>query len=153
MFNSKEHSDNVCACYQYAPIFTRIALGIVFFVHGYQKLFIQGIDGVAGFFGSVGIPAAFIFAYVVTLLEFFGGIALIFGLFTRFVAALFVIDMIAALFAVHLQNGFSVSNGGYEFVFVLAAASFSLVFSGAGAYALDSLFAGGPRSKMQADAE
>lgn len=122
---------------KYAPFVLRLGLGIVFAVHGYQKMFIQGFDGVAEFFASVGIPAAMFFAYIVTILELIGGIMLIVGLLTKWVSTLFALDMIVALLVVHAQNGFYVSGGGYEFVLILLAGSISLILSGPGLYSID----------------
>lgn len=122
---------------KYAPLILRLGVGIVFAVHGYQKMFIQGFDGVAGFFSSVGIPAAMFFAYLVTILELAGGIMLIAGLLTRWISGLLAINMIVAMFVVHIQNGFYVSGGGYEFVLILLVSSLSLMLSGAGTYSLD----------------
>jgi uncharacterized membrane protein YhdT len=51
----------------------RVVVGIVFLVHGYQKLFHMGFHGVAGFFGHLGIPLPMVFAVIVTLVEFVGG--------------------------------------------------------------------------------
>ena len=99
----------------------RIVVGLVFLAHGYQKLFMMGMGGVS-------------------LLEFAGGIALILGVLTPIVAALFAADMLGATFLVHLPNGFSVSEGGYEFVPTLLAASVALALTGPGAYALDAAF-------------
>ena len=117
--------------------FLRIVVGIVFLVHGYQKLFLMGFDGVAGFFGSLGIPLPLVAAIVVTLLEFFGGLALILGLFSRWIAIPLAIDMAVAMLTVHLANGFSVGNGGYEFVLTLLAANVALALAGPGTLSLD----------------
>ena len=115
----------------------RIVVGVVFLVHGYQKLFLMGFDNVAGFFGSLGIPLPMVAAIVVTLLELFGGLALIVGLFSRWFAIPLGITMLVAMVTVHLANGFSVSNGGYEFVLTLLAASITLVLTGSGALSVD----------------
>jgi len=55
----------------------------VFLVHGLQKLLVMGFGGVAGFFGSLGVPAPGLFAVLVTLVEVLGVLALILGLLTR----------------------------------------------------------------------
>ncbi|CAN5648717.1 DoxX family protein [soil metagenome] len=118
----------------------RVMVGIVFLVHGLQKLFISGIGGTAGFFESLAIPLPTLAAVVVTLVEIVGGAALILGLATRWVAIPLAIDMLLATLLVHLPNGFSaIPNGGYEFTLLLLVANVSLVLAGAGALALDNL--------------
>jgi putative oxidoreductase len=82
----------------------RVIVGIVFLVHGGQKLFIYGFHGVAGMMASLGIPLPMISAVVVSLVEFFGGLALVAGLFARWAAALIAIDMVVAILAVHLKK-------------------------------------------------
>ncbi|MDJ0754804.1 MAG: DoxX family protein [Ardenticatenaceae bacterium] len=123
--------------YDWALTIIRIIVGLIFFMHGWQKLFMMGIPGVGGFFGSLGIPAAGFMAALVTFLELLGGLALILGVATRVVAALLAINMLVALLLVHLANGFFASNGGYEFVLILMAASVAFVLSGAGSMSID----------------
>lgn len=77
----------------------RIAVGVVFIYHGWGKL--HGIEQTAGFFGNIGIPAAGFMAWVVALVEFLGGIAVLLGLFTRLAAKLLAIVMLVALFTAH----------------------------------------------------
>ena len=60
----------------------RIVVGVVFFMHGLQKLFQMGVPGVSGFFASLGIPAPEVAAVVVSLVETVGGLALILGVLT-----------------------------------------------------------------------
>ena len=120
---------------QFAPTVLRLALGVVFLVHGYQKLFIKGFGSVGDLFAEFGIPLAVFFAYVVTLVEFFGGIFLILGVFVRWSSALLAFIMLVATFVVHLPNGFT-GDGGFEWTFVLFFALLSLIFSGPGAWSL-----------------
>ncbi|MCC6455933.1 MAG: DoxX family protein [Caldilineaceae bacterium] len=122
---------------EWAILILRIIVGIVFAVHGGQKLFLMGFDGVAGFFGSLGIPLPMIAAIVVTLLELVGGLALILGIGTRYVAAMLVVDMLVAIATVHLANGFFASDGGYELVLLLAAGALYFVLAGPGSLSLD----------------
>ena len=119
----------------------RIVVGMVFLVHGLQKLLVMGFGGVAGFFGSLGVPAPGLFAVLVTLVEVLGGLALILGLLTRLAAILLALDMLVAILTVHLPNGFFVNNGGYEFPLVLLASCVALAVAGAGEGALDGLLA------------
>ena len=61
----------------------RIMLGVILIVAGYAKLFVFGFEGVAGFFTKIDLFAAPLLAYLVPLLEFFGGIAILLGVVTR----------------------------------------------------------------------
>jgi putative oxidoreductase len=116
----------------------RIMVGIVFLMHGRQKLFVFGFHGVAGMFGHIGIPFPAFFAVAVTLLEFVGGAALVFGLFTRWISLLLAFDMLVAVLAVKLKGGF-MGSGGFEFELLLLVASLSIALTGPGAASLDSM--------------
>ena len=118
----------------------RVVIGIVFFAHGWQKLFGMGVHGVAGFFGSAGIPLPLVSAGIVTAVECLGGAALIVGLATRWAAALNGFDMIVAILVVHLKNGF-LKPGGFEHPLTLLAACIALVALGPGAASVDGALA------------
>lgn len=128
---------NQAAIREWATLILRVVVGVVFAVHGGQKLFLMGFDGVAGFFGMIGIPMSFLAAVFVTLLELVGGIALILGIGTRYVSALLVVNMLVAMFAFHMPNGFFVADNGYELVLTLAAAALYFALTGAGSFSLD----------------
>lgn len=115
----------------------RVITGLVFFMHGWQKLFDNGISQTQTAFDAMGAPLPDITAVIVTFLELIGGAMLIFGLLTRIVGVLLIIDMVAALFIVHFENGFFVSNNGFELVLLLAGATLALVIAGPGAFSAD----------------
>jgi len=120
----------------YAPLVLRVVTGLIFAVHGWQKLQ-GGLPGVAGFVGSLGFPMPEVFAVLLIAAELVGGILLILGLLTRWAAKSLIIVSLVALVLVHLPNGFSLSTGGYEYILLLLAASVSLALSGPGKWSLD----------------
>lgn len=95
----------------------------MFFAHGLQK--VQGIEGIVGFFGKIGLPS--FMAYVVAGTELIGGIALLLGLGTRLVSGLFIFIMLGVIFKAKLSAGFL---GGYELDFTLLGMSIGLLISG-----------------------
>lgn len=78
-----------------APLVARIVFGQAFAITGWGKL--QNLDRVIGFFTDLGIPLPGLQAPMVAVLEFVGGILLVFGLGTRLVAMLLLSTMIVAL--------------------------------------------------------
>lgn len=122
-----------------ALLVLRLVLGVVMIGHGYPKVF-GGVSHHVQMVSSLGLPGWL--AYLSAAAEFFGGIVLIAGLFTRFAALAILIDMGVAIWKVHWKNGL-LGNGGYQFPLALAAIAFALVFLGAGPIALDSIRRGG----------
>ncbi len=117
----------------------RVVVGLVFLMHGGQKLFVWGFGGVAAFMSQAGIPAPQVTAVVVTAVEFLGGLALLLGLFTRLAAVLLAINMLAAILTIHLKAGFFLPNG-YEFALTLLGANAALAVLGSGRAALESVW-------------
>lgn len=109
----------------------RVVVGVIFVMHGWMKLS-MGFHNVAGFLGSLGIALPTLAAVVLTIVEFVGGIALILGVLTRYVATLLAIDMLVALIVVHIKNGFF-SPKGIEFPLLLLVANINLILAGGGA--------------------
>ncbi|GAA2837785.1 DoxX family protein [Nonomuraea rubra] len=120
----------------FALLLARVAIGVIFLVHGYQKFATMGIAGTTKFFESVGIPLAGLAAPAVAVLEVAGGLALILGAALPIAGTLLALDMLGAIAFVHGGNGLA-GEGGYEFVLALAAASLAVGFTGGGALALD----------------
>lgn len=118
----------------------RIVTGAVFVAHGYQKLFVMGLGGVAGAFTHMGAPLPGLTGPLFALCEFFFGIAVILGLLTRVGALWFVLDMLGAIAVVHIGKGWS-GPGGMEFPTLLLAASFTVLVAGPGCFAVDNIFA------------
>jgi len=117
----------------------RVVVGVVFLMHGWQKLFVMHVSGVGGFLGHLGVPAPALAAWVLTLVEFLGGAALILGLFARWAAWLLAIDMVMAMLLVHFKNGFFYP--GVEFALTLLAANLALALTGPGAVSVDGMLA------------
>jgi putative oxidoreductase len=124
-----------------AALLVRGVLGFVFVAHGAQKLFGwfggTGIDGTAGFFRSLGIPAPHFFAVFVGLTEFCGGLLIVAGLLTVAATVALIFDMVVAIATFNGPNGFFSSNGGWELNFALIGLLGGLGLIGAGAWSLD----------------
>ena len=93
---------------KWAPMPLRLMIGFAFVYHGFPKLFSsQGHEMFLGMLQSIGIPAAGLMSWAVAIVEVVGGFALIAGAFVSVVSVLLIIDMLVALFTVHLPNGFN----------------------------------------------
>jgi putative oxidoreductase len=117
-----------------ALLLLRLGLGIIFVFHGYPKLFTHTREAMQSF-SHMGFPVYF--AYISGVVEFFGGLLLIVGLFTRIAGLLLAIEMAVALVKVHgmISNPMAVDN--YQFPLACAAGAFALATLGAGLISLD----------------
>ena len=128
------------------PLILRVALGVMIFPHGAQKLLGwfggDGYRGTMAFFTKgMGIPA--ILTFLVIAVEFFGSLGLIFGFLTRPAAPGIGVDMVVAALLVHRSNGFFTNwegeqeGEGFEFHILAAGIALALVIDGGGALSLD----------------
>ena len=111
-------------------------MGVLFVLHAWMKIAVFTPSGTAGYFVSIGLPA--FLAYVTIVAELLGGLALIAGVATRWVALALVPVMVGAGHFGHGANGFffSNANGGWEYPAFWTVALFIQVLLGDGAYAL-----------------
>jgi putative oxidoreductase len=122
-----------------ALLVMRLSLGVIMVAHGYHKVF-GGLHHHAQMVAGLGLPAWL--GYVSSFTEFFGGLLLLVGLFTRCAAIAVCIDLIVAIWKVHWHNGLT-GDHGYEFPLAVATLAFALIFFGAGPIALDHILRGG----------
>jgi len=119
----------------------RVVLGVIMVAHGYHKVF-GGFHRHMDMVASLGLPAWL--AYFSAGTEFFGGIAIILGLGTRFFSLAFAIEMGIAIWKVHFRNGLT-GQGGYEFPLALAAMALALICFGGGPWGVRFGGSGGTR--------
>lgn len=119
----------------------RLFLGLGLMAHGYQKFFLFGINGFAGFLGSLGAPAPVPAAWLSASTELVGGLLIALGLFTRLAAVPLAINMLVAALIAH--SGYFITNTppGREYALNLAAAFVALALTGAGRYSIDNRLA------------
>jgi putative oxidoreductase len=123
----------------------RIALGLIFFTHGYPKLVRPNLE-MQHMFAQHGLPAQFV--YLAGVLETFGGALLVLGLFTRPAALFLAVEMGVAIWKVHSSGGIMAVHL-YEFPLALAAGCAALATVGAGSLSADEglLGSGGRKSR------
>jgi putative oxidoreductase len=121
-------------------------LGIIMIAHGSGKLF-GGMSNFVQTVHGLGLPGWT--AYLSMAAEFFGGIAIFLGLFTRFAAFAITIDLTVAIWKVNWKDGL-LGDHGYQFPLALAAIAFALIFLDAGPIALDHARGGGGKKSKSA---
>jgi putative oxidoreductase len=130
----------------YTYTLVRLVLGIVFFAHGAQKML--GWFGGYGFSGTMGfftqqmhIPAPL--AFLAICAEFFGGLGLIVGLLSRVAAFGIAMNMLVAIFTVHMRNGFFANwtgqqkGEGFEYHLLAIALLIVVMIKGSGALSVN----------------
>lgn len=119
----------------------RLTVGLTLAAHGSQKLFGwfggPGLNGTGQFFEMLGFRPGRPLALLAGLAETVGGLLLTLGFMTPLGAAAVIGVMLVAVFSVHVQKGFFVHNGGYEYNLVLAVAALTLACTGSGSLSVD----------------
>lgn len=123
-----------------ALLFLRLVIGAVFVAHGWDKIFLTGVGETAAQFSEMGIPQAQMTVWLVAVVEITAGALLVLGLLGPFVAGVLIVEMLGALWFVHMNNGLFVGDGGFEYVLVMIAALFIVVTFGSGRASLDRVF-------------
>jgi putative oxidoreductase len=124
-----------------AVLILRLFLGFAFLMHGSQKLLGAfgggGISGVAGMLTKLGVEPAQIWAWVLSITEFVGGVCVFFGFLTRFWAAGLVIDMAVAILKGHVSNGFFAGKNGFELPLAFGVMALVILLTGPGSLSVD----------------
>jgi putative oxidoreductase len=136
---------------RWAPVPIRMILGVGFVVHGWAK-WSRGPAAFAELIKQAHVPLPLANAWLVTLLEIFGGLALLLGAFVTIVSVPLIFSMLSAMFTVNIKYGFSAVNTiglnpegplfgppGYEINLLYIAGLVALILGGAGPLSIDSL--------------
>jgi putative oxidoreductase len=116
----------------------RVALGLILIPHGFNKLFLNDAVAASRNFVNFGWAYPLAWAYFIGVLEFFGGIMLALGLFTRVIAAAFAIEMAVISFAVLWPN-WSWGRRGMEYALFMGIVALAIFFRGGSRWSLDNL--------------
>ncbi len=123
-----------------AVLVLRLGLGVMFFSHGMQMAFGfwggPGPNGFSKYLSGMGFAPAIFWAYLAAYTVLIGGLFLIAGFLTRFAAFSLLIFIVVAAVKVHLSKGFFISNGGYEYNWVIAFACLTLMIVGGGKFSI-----------------
>lgn len=127
----------------------RLVLGYGFMVHGWAK-WSRGPAGFARLLEQIGVPFPDVSAWVVTLLELFGGFAILAGALIAVVSIPLIVSLLVAMFTVHLKYGFSSINTigltpsgpvfgppGFEVDLLYIAGLLVLLVNGPGKFSVD----------------
>jgi len=110
---------------KFGPLPIRIVVGIALLLHGWAKL--SNFAGAHGFFSGLGLPSELLLP--ITMLEVFGGFAILIGILTRVAAGLVILEMIGIILHIKLSKGFV---GGFELELLIMSICISLLITGPG---------------------
>ena len=116
-------------------LFLRLILAYGFYEPAMNKW--NDIGAVATWFESMGIPLPTLQAYMAASTESAGVVLLTLGLFTRLISIPLMVVMVVAVVTVHLPNGFSSGDNGFEIPLYYFLMLFVLVAHGAGKISID----------------
>ena len=140
-----EHGRNV------AGLLTRIVVGVLLILHGWQKFFEYGIGGTTASFAKMGVPMPGVSAVFAAVVELFGGVALILGIGLPIVGVLIAIDMAGAFVFAKLGEPLIAPTGG-QLELSLMVAGLLAGFAG-GAYSLDRVLVRGKENRVETAAQ
>ena len=136
---------------RWVPVPIRIIIGVGFMVHGWAK-WSRGPAAFAELLGQVDVPLPLANAWLVTLLELLGGLAILMGAYVALASIPLILSMLGAMFTVNIKYGFSAVNTigltpegplfgppGYEINLLYIAGLVALMLGGAGPLSIDSL--------------
>ncbi|MDH3696700.1 MAG: DoxX family protein [Nitrosopumilus sp.] len=117
----------------------RASIGAIFIIHSLKKFDPSWQEWLM----SIGMPPEM--QLPIALAEFIGGILLIIGALTRVTSSVFAIILLGAIFHIRWENGFFVSQGGWEWDLVMLAAVLSIIVAGPGRISISHLVKKIPR--------
>jgi putative oxidoreductase len=136
---------------RWVPVPVRMIIGVGFVVHGWAK-WSRGPAAFAELLKQADVPLPLANAWLVTLLEILGGLAVLMGAFVVVVSIPLIVSMLGAMFTVNIKYGFSAVNTigltpegpqfsppGYEINLLYIAGLVALILGGAGPLSIDSL--------------
>lgn len=108
-------------------ILLRVAIAIMFMAHAAVRVLNGTIPRFADFLNERGLVFGLALVWMITLFELVGGLALILGRYTRWVAAGFMSIAAGGIVLIHAQQGWFVGEhgtGGVEYSLMLLAGCF-----------------------------
>ena len=125
----------------WAILVLRFGLGFMFVAHGLQMAFgLFGGPGVGGFsqmLSGMGFRPAMFWSYLAAYTTLIGGLCVLVGFLTRLAAFSLLVFMTVAVVKVHMQKGFFITAGGFEYNFVIMIVCIALLITGAGKYSIN----------------
>ncbi len=124
----------------------RVGFGVLMLLDTYRRIFVDGMEAQVSYLSHVGMPLPVVFAYGALVVEGIGGVLMIVGLFTSFVALAFLIEFAMIIAWTNYFRGPWLADGGWLFQAVVCLLALVLIGSGGGAYSVDGLRAARSRT-------